>query len=251
MKRFVLILGVIVSLMGFATLGAHAALIATGSPVSYALTNMPTSLPDGTPIPSTFNTPGLTVAGDVQIFSTQVATGGGGEWDFFFFSTADGAPIGTNPNAFWQIVPSFILTQAVNFNGIEDQWTTGGANPPNGLGGTPVPAADLNEGFINFVGTGPLGDGFVNGFGTAGVGVGSFSDPLAAGLTPFPQFVSPYSFANTGGGVPTDADGFNLALHFDPQVPPTATPEPATLLLMGLGLAGAAFLRRGKTRTAG
>ena len=125
-------------------------------------------------------------------------------------------------------MPNFTLTQAANFNGIEDQWTTGGANPPNGLGGTPVPLASLTpSGFINFAGTGPLGDGYVNGFGTTG---NPFSNLIAAGPQDFPTFVDPYSLANTGGGIPTDANGFNIAYHFAPSPcpPPLSFWAPAS-----------------------
>ena len=64
--------------------------------------------------------------------------------------------------------PAFTLSQSASFDGIENQWTTGGANPPNGLGGTPVPLADLTpSGFDNYAGNGPLGPGYVNGYGAS------------------------------------------------------------------------------------
>ena len=178
--------------------------------MTFALTNFPGEV---TAITSTIGG-GLTTVGTVQVFSLQIPTGGGGEWDYFYLSTSDDGPLAANSAQNWRIDANFTLTQAVNFNGIEDQWTTGGANPPNGLGGTPVPVASLTpSGFINFAGTGPLSDGYVNGYGTTG---SPFSNPIAAGPSDFPTFVNPYSYANTGGGIPTDADGFNIAWHFDP-----------------------------------
>jgi len=35
-----------------------------------------------------------------------------------------------------------------------------------------------------------------------------------------------------------------LALTYDTDAQPTATPEPGTMLLMGIGAAGVAFMRR-------
>ncbi len=174
MKRLVIILGFAVALSGFNALRARASIM--NPSLSFTLTNFPGGV---TSISSTIGA-GLTTVGTVQVFSVQTPTAGGGEWDDFFFSTSDGGPLAANGAALWQIVANFTLNQAANFNGIEDQWTTGGANPPNGLGGTPVPLASLTpSGFINFAGTGPLGDGYVNGFGTTG---GTFSDPIAAGI---------------------------------------------------------------------
>jgi len=221
MKRLVIILGLAVALSGFRTLSARASLMDPS--LTFTLTNFPGGVSS---ITSTIGG-GLTTVGTVQVFSVQVPTAGGGEWDDFYFSTSDGGSLAANSALNWQINANFTLTQAANFNGIEDQWTTGGANPPNGLGGTPVPLASLTpSGFINVAGSGPLGDGYVNGYGTTG---SPFSDPIAAGLNDFPTFVHPYSYANTNGGIPTDADGFNIAFHFDPQ--PQPVPEPSTLIV--------------------
>ncbi len=203
-----------------------------GPDITFDLTNFPGGV---TSISSTLDN-GLTTSGSVQVFTLQLATSGGGEWDDFYFSTSNGGPLAANSSLNWEIDSLFTLTQAANFDGIEDQWTTGGANPPNGLGGTPVPLADLTpSGFINYAGNGPLGPGYVNGYGATGnPDITAFSDPIAAGAQDFPTFVDPYSYANTGGGIPADADGFNIAFHFD------AVPEPSTLalslLLGGLGM---------------
>lgn len=223
--RPVVILTMLVALAGFMTLSAHAGLM--GPSVTFNLTNFP----GASSITATLGG-GLSTVGDVQVFIAQVPTGGGGEWDDFFFSTVSGAPIGVNPALLWQINALFTLTQAVKFNGIEDQWTTGG------FAGTPVPLADLKPGFINFPGTGPLGDGYVNGFGTTGF---PFTNLIGAGPQDFPTFVDPYSFANTGGGIPLDANGFNIALHFDPVTP---VPLPGTLPLVLSGLGALVVWRR-------
>jgi hypothetical protein len=229
MKRLLTILGLVVAFSGFSTISARASIMNPN--LSFTLTNFPGGV---TSISSTIGA-GLTTVGTVQVFSVQTSTPGGGEWDDFFFSTSDGSPIAANSAALWEVVANFTLNQTANFNGIEDQWTTGGANPPNGLGGTPVPLASLTpSGFINFAGTGPLGDGYVNGYGTTG---NPFSDIVAAGAQNFPTFVSPYSYANTGGGIPTDADGFNIAFHFDPVA--QTTPEPSAIIVWSLlGIAG-------------
>jgi hypothetical protein len=216
--RLAVISAMVVALAGFMTLSAHAALI--GPSVTFDFTNFPGG---ATTTTATLGSGLLVTSGDVQVFITQVATPGGGEWDNFYFSTISGGPLAAISTANWQILSHITLTQAVNFNGIEDQWTTGG------FSGTPVPLASLTpSGFINVAGTGPIGDGYVNGYGTTG---SAFSDLIAAGLQDFPTFVDPYSFANTGGGIPLNADGFNIALHFDPVPLPGTLP----LVLSGLG----------------
>jgi len=233
MRKLLVILGITVALSGFMTPSARAGLMEPS--LTFTLTNFPGGV---TSIASTIGG-GLTAVGTVQVFSVQVPTVGGGEWDFFYFSTSDGGPLAANSALTWQIDAKFTLTQAVNFNGIEDQWTTGGASPPSGLGGTPVPLASLTpSGFINVAGSGPLGDGYVNGYGTTG---SPFSNPIPSGLADFPTFVSPYSYANTGGGIPTNADGFNIAYHFDQQTP---VPLPPTMLFLGPGLIGLVGFRR-------
>jgi len=220
--RLVVIWAMVFALAGFMTLSAHAGLMDPS--LAFNLTNFPGGV---TSITSTIGGP-LTTVGTVQVFSLQLPTPDGGEWDYFYFSTSDGGPLAANSASNWEIDANFTLSQAVIFNGIEDQWTTGGASPPSGLGGTPVPLSSLTpSGFINVAGTGPVGVGYVNGYGTTG---SPFSDPLASGTYDFPTFVDPYSYANTGGGIPTDADGFNIALHFTP------VPLPGAVVLLGSGL---------------
>lgn len=241
MKRFFVIVGFAVALSGFSALDARASIMNPN--LTFTLTNFPGGV---TSISSTIGGP-LSTVGTVQVFSVQTSTPGGGEWDDFFFSTSDGGPLAANPAVLWQVAANFTLNQAANFNGIEDQWTTGGANPPNGLGGTPVPLASLTpSGFINFAGTGPLGVGYVNGYGTTG---GTFSNLVASGTQSFAQFVSPYSYANTGGGIPTNANGFNIAFHFDPI--PQTTPEPSAIIVWSLlGIVGASFGWRRRRKAA-
>ena len=134
MKRLVIILGVAVALSGFMAVSARAGLMAPS--VTFNLTNFP----GASSITATLGG-GLSTVGDVQVFIAQVPTGGGGEWDFFYFSTVDGGPLAADSTLLWQIDANFTLTQAVYFNGIEDQWTTGGVGAGlGGLDGTPVPA---------------------------------------------------------------------------------------------------------------
>jgi hypothetical protein len=239
MKRLAIILGIAVALPGFTTRSARAAIM--DSSLTFNLTNFPGGV---TSISSTIGN-GLTTSGSVQVFSVQTSTPGGGEWDDFFFSTSNGGPLAANSALNWQIDALFTLSQAANYNGYEFQWTTSGGTP-NGLGGTPVPLASLTpSGFINYAGNGPLGVGYTNGYGATGnPSMGAFSVAVAAGAQDFPTFVDPYSLANTNGGIPTDADGFNIAFHFDPQA--TSAPEPSTFIIWSLllGSGGVGLLYR-------
>ena len=220
--RLFIILGLSVALTGFMALSAHAALMAPS--LTFDLTNFAGGV---TSITSTING-GLTTNGDVQVFSTQVATPGGGEYDYFFFNTTPiNVPLANNPNLYWAITANFTLNQAAYFDGYEFQWTTGG------VGGAPVPLASLLPGFINYPGDGPVGDGFANGYGALpSPPATTFSALFPAGpnSTTF-LFVDPYSLVLNGGINPVLDTGVNIALHFDPVPVPGTLP----LVLSGLG----------------
>jgi len=228
--RVFIILGLSVALTGFTALSAHAALMAPS--LTFDLTNFAGGV---TSITSTING-GLTTNGDVQVFSTQVATPGGGEYDYFYFNTTPSTvSLANNASLYWSITANFTLNQAAYFDGYEFQWTTGG------VGGTPVPLASLLSGFINYPGNGPVGDGFANGYGALpSPPATTFSDLIAAGPTSFDPvlFVNPYSFV-ANGGINADLDtGVNIVLHFDP------VPVPGTLPLVLSGLGALAGWRR-------
>jgi hypothetical protein len=207
------------ALTGLGTWSAQADLM--GDSVTLGLTNFP-----GSPSPITVTLGGgSSSSGDVVAFMTRVPTPGGGEWDYFYLSTISGGPLAADSSQLWRIDTNFTMNQATVLDGIEDQWT---------VDNTPVPAASLTpSGFINVAGFGPLSDGYVNGYGTFDTSfnpLAPFNDPVSAGPQDFPTFVNPYSFANTGGSIPTDANGFNFAYHFDP------VPEPGTSILLSSGL---------------
>ena len=176
--RVFIILGLSVALTGFTALSAHAALMAPS--LTFDLTNFAGRV---TSITSTINS-GLTKNSDVNVYSTQVATPGGGEYVYFYFNTTpSNIPLANDPGAYWAITVNFTLNRAAYYDGYEFQWTTGG------VGGTPV--SPLLPGFINYPGGGPLtGPGFANGYG-------AYPSPPATKLAPFSPRgpIQPLSFS--------------------------------------------------------
>jgi hypothetical protein len=211
---------------------ARADAIPIGSTLVFGGTNSPDTYSDTVTFSST---PVLVDGGKVSLYETQIPTSGGGEWDVWHMSTVSGGPLAGNINAYWDIVMSYDLSEAVYFDEVADQFT---------VNGTPVTLTGNVGGICCVTSSDPsplTGDVWYN---------SGFKAPLAAGVqSNWRQiFISPYSFVSSGGVDPNTANGFNFALHFDPQSP---VPEPAEfvpLLIVGIGLGVVAMRQRRKKR---
>jgi PEP-CTERM motif len=202
---------------------AHANIIPTGSTLNLYLTNFAGCADAECTSNLTFGSTNTINNGEVTQTTSEVSTGPTGAWDIFSFTTTDGSPIAGDINGNWQIEMDYTLSAAVNFDQVVNQWL---------VAGSPVTPTGSIGGICCAVSTNPI----LPGGGFYGSG---FTSPLPAGLsTSWDQiYVDPYSFV-TSGGIPTDADEFQFALHFTLQSP---VPEPSTWAMMALGFAGLGF----------
>ncbi|HTQ58039.1 MAG TPA: IPT/TIG domain-containing protein [Bryobacteraceae bacterium] len=210
-----------VALQGFAALLVVQALLATawasqphdtssgpgiipiGSPLTFGGTNAPDTYTATTTFSST---PVLVDNGAVQIWQVQTPTGPSSEWDLFYMKTVNGGPLAGNINGNWNLVISYTLSQAVDFDQVINQWL---------VNGTPVsPITDGIGTICCAVTTNPIlpGPAYYK---------SGFSGPLPAGVESNWQqiYVDPYNYVTSGGIDPSTANEFIFGLHFTLQAP--------------------------------
>lgn len=196
---------------------ANASLIPVGSDYTIQGVNAPD---DFGPFTLTFDGSIKLIDGDVlNVTELQVPTAGGGEWDVFSVSTANGGALAGNINSYWSLGWGFDVAVPSFFDATSIWWTADGVayDPITAFGGLCCPATNpVNPAW---------GQAYYNTFP---------GDPVSGFVTFNPSvFVTPYSFISSGGMDPATANGFSFAFHLMPQ---EGVPEPASILLLGSGL---------------
>ena len=179
-----------------------------GSPIKFGGTNAPDTYSDA----STFGpTPVLVNGGKVRIWQEQVPTGSNGEWAIFHMQTVNGGPLANNINANWNILIDYTLRVPASFDAVVNQWKVNGRPVSSISNFGSICCASLSNPILP-------GPAYYN---------QGFNGLLPAGpQTNWQQiFVTPYSFANSGGIPTATADEFSFALHFTlrPPAAPTVT----------------------------
>jgi uncharacterized protein (TIGR03437 family) len=198
-----LIFAAALSTVALAQSGSANSIIPIGSSLTFGGANAPDTYSATTTFSST---PVLVDNGAVKIWQKQVPTPPGGEWDVFYMQTVNGGPLAGNISGDWNITISYMLSEAVNFDQVVNQWL---------VNGTPV--SPLTNG-IGSICCAAASNPILPGEAYYGSG---FSGALPAGVqTNWQQiFVDPYSFVTNGGINPSTANEFIFALHFTPQAP--------------------------------
>jgi len=188
----------------------------------------------GTNAPDTFTTNGVsfgstTVDGGALTLTTSIVSGpGSSEWAVFNFQTSSGGSIAGNQSLDWALdVNGIPLTQPGVITHFFLDWGTNGtlANPTSQAGGN----LPLETNPITGSGT-VFGENF-------NIPVTTTID-LSSGADPFNGFLS-----STG----IDPTGVN-EIEIGVLVAPSAVPEPASLALLGVGVAGLGAMRRRRNR---
>src|SRR6185295_3375413 len=205
-RRLYMALALAGSQLGLAQTASN--IIPIGSPMKFGGVNSPDTYSDATTFSST---PVLVDNGRVRIWQEQVATGTNGEWDIFHMQTTDGGPLAGNLNSLWNITLDYTLRVPASFDSVANQWLVNG-RPVNSISnfGT-ICCASLTNPILP-------GPSYAN---------SGFNGLLAAGVQANWQqiFITPYSFANSGGVPTATANEFTFALHFTlrPPAAPTIT----------------------------
>lgn len=209
-------IAILVALAGARMLTAQTplSLIPIGSPIRFGGTNAPDTYSDA----STFGpTPVIVNNGKVRIWQEQLATGTNGEWQIFHMETVDGGPIASNPGALWNILVDYTVRVPISFDMAVNQWR---------VNGRPVSSISNFGSLCCAVLTNPVlpGPAFMN---------SGFNGLFPAGEQKNWQqiFVTPYSFANSGGIPTATANGFSFALHF--TLRPPAAPTVSSVISAG------------------
>ncbi len=219
------------------TVAAFAAMMLSGSAAWADIFDIGSTFTiGGTNAPNTFGqtvtlSPGTTtIDGGALTLTQQIVDQSSGEW-LILTVQATGSDIYSSTDADWSIFASGIdLTELSNGIAFYLDWGTNGvlANPTTGFGSIPL------------LGTNPI-TGSGNVFG--GLLNGS-ADGITQWPTPTGALLDPFGIINDSGIAPPGLNEFQDAI----EVAAAPVPEPSSLVMLAVGIAGFAALRRRRRR---